>query len=114
MINSIDRWVVSHALAWYAIIRPARLMQTTPSINLSGMSITDTRQLSHIGAEIRKYVYPRRYCQVLRLPKQLLFPIFRGGQFYPRVASSGLPFCTRRFGSVPSCLPHLKNLPVVF
>jgi EAL domain-containing protein (putative c-di-GMP-specific phosphodiesterase class I) len=116
MINSIDRWVVSHALAWYADY--ARSGKADPhdtiSINLSGMSITDTRQLSHIKAEIRKYGIPAQVLCFEITETAAVSNLSAAGNFIRELRRLGCRFALDDFGSGLSSFAYLKNLPVDF
>lgn len=116
MINSIDRWVVSHTLAWYAAYTAAgkATAHDTISINLSGMSITDAKQLSHIKAEIRKYGVPAQVLCFEITETAAVSNLSAAGNFIRELRRQGCRFALDDFGSGLSSFAYLKNLPVDF
>jgi Amt family ammonium transporter len=114
LITSIDRWVVTNSLAWYAkqVIRGSAQRPDTMSINLSGFSITDSKFLGHIKGAIQTFQVP---------PEVLCFEITETAAvanlaaatgFIRELRQLGCRFSLDDFGSGLSSFAYLKNLPV--
>jgi diguanylate cyclase (GGDEF)-like protein/PAS domain S-box-containing protein len=114
LINSVDRWVVSHTLAWYAgYAESGRATEyDSVSINLSGLSLTDAKVLSHIKAEIRKYgVAPSTLCFEVT-ETAAVTNLSAATNFIRELRRQGCRFALDDFGSGLSSFAYLKNLPV--
>ncbi len=116
VIGSVDRWVVSHAMAWYAAYAGSGKASAhdTISINLSGMSITDAKQLSHIKAEMRKYGVPAQVLCFEITETAAVSNLSAAGNFIRELRRQGCRFALDDFGSGLSSFAYLKNLPVDF
>lgn len=114
LVNSVDRWVVSHTLAWYAEYAESGRSseQDSISINLSGLSLTDAKVLSHIKAEIRKYgVTPAVLCFEVT-ETAAVANLAAATNFIRELRRLGCRFALDDFGSGLSSFAYLKNLPV--
>jgi diguanylate cyclase (GGDEF)-like protein/PAS domain S-box-containing protein len=114
LINSVDRWVVSHSLAWYAgyVESGQATEHDSLSINLSGLSITDAKVLSHIKAEIRRYgVTPSVLCFEVT-ETAAVSNLTAATNFIRELRRLGCRFALDDFGSGLSSFAYLKNLPV--
>ncbi|MEZ5542196.1 MAG: EAL domain-containing protein [Pseudomonadota bacterium] len=113
LITSIDRWVVTNSLAWFAEqISNGTPQPDTMSINLSGFSISDAKFLGHIKGAIMTYRVP---------PEALCFEITETAAvanlsaatgFIRELKQLGCRFSLDDFGSGLSSFAYLKNLPV--
>lgn len=114
VVSGIDRWVVSHSLAWYSKFREQHGQEypDTMSINLSGVSITDAKVLSHIKAEMRKYgVRPEVLCFEIT-ETAAVANLSAATNFIRELRRLGCRFSLDDFGSGLSSFAYLKRLPV--
>lgn len=114
LINKLDRWVVSHSLGWYEtyVASGQATGNDILSINLSGMSITDARLLSHINAEMRKYDIPPQVLCFEITETAAVSNLSAAGNFIRELRHQGCHFALDDFGSGLSSFAYLKNLPV--
>jgi len=114
LINNLDRWVVSHSLAWYAAFAASGKATGDDilSINLSGLSITDAKVLSHIKAEIGKYGVPPQVLCFEITETAAVSNLSAAGNFIRELRRLGCHFALDDFGSGLSSFAYLKNLPV--
>jgi EAL domain-containing protein (putative c-di-GMP-specific phosphodiesterase class I) len=116
LIQNLDRWVVSHALAWYAACCESGKATANDiiSINLSGKSITDAKVLSHIKTEIRKYgITAGRLCFEIT-ETAAVSNLSAATNFIRELRRQGCRFALDDFGSGLSSFAYLKHLPVDF
>lgn len=114
LINSLDRWVVSHTLQWYAQYRESGQASEhdTLSVNLSGMSITDAKLLSHIKADMRNYGVPPSVLCFEITETAAVSNLSAATNFIRELRRQGCRFALDDFGSGLSSFAYLKNLPV--
>lgn len=112
LITSIDRWVISHSLAWLAEHSRAHGPLVTLSINLSGQSISSPDMLRFILDKLDETGAP---------PEQLVFELTESAavanitsatSFMLTLRGCGLRFSLDDFGSTLSSFTYLKKLPV--
>jgi len=114
LITSIDRWVVTNSLAWYAeqvdgggLHRPG-----TMSINLSGFSISDAKFLGHIKGAIHTYKVPPEVVCFEITETAAVANLSAAASFISELRQLGCRFSLDDFGSGLSSFAYLKNLPV--
>ena len=114
LITSLDQWVVSHSLSWYAeFCNHADAAATnTMAINLSGASITDTAFLGYIKDEFaRTGVAPEVICFEIT-ETAAVANLDAAAGFIRELRQMGCRFALDDFGSGLSSFAYLKSLPV--
>ncbi len=114
LINSLDRWVVSHTFAWYAQQQVAQAADglSMISINLSGASVTDSGFLRHIKDEMNRYdVPPEKLCLEIT-ETAAVTNLEAATEFIHELKRLGCRFALDDFGSGLSSFKYLKSLPV--
>ena len=114
LITSIDRWVVTNSLAWYAKYVNSGDMQrpNTLSINLSGFSVSDARFLGHIKGAIQTYRVPPEVLCFEITETAAVANLSAATSFIRELQQLGCRFSLDDFGSGLSSFAYLKNLPV--
>ena len=114
LITSLDQWVVSHSLGWYAehCNHDCNAASNTMAINLSGASITDTTFLAYIKDELgRTGVAPEVICFEIT-ETAAVANLDAAAGFIRELRQMGCRFALDDFGSGLSSFAYLKNLPV--
>ena len=114
LITSIDRWVVSNSLAWYAQYVNGNGVQRpdTMSINLSGFSISEAKFLGHIKGAIQTYQVPPQVLCFEITETAAVANLSAAAGFIRELKQLGCRFSLDDFGSGLSSFAYLKNLPV--
>jgi diguanylate cyclase (GGDEF)-like protein/PAS domain S-box-containing protein len=114
LITSLDRWVVSHAFAWYSrYLRSADVSGLdTLAINLSGASVTDGGFLKFIKNEMIMHEVPAGVICFEITETAAIANIEAATQFMHELKYLGCRFALDDFGSGLSSFAYLKNLPV--
>jgi diguanylate cyclase (GGDEF)-like protein/PAS domain S-box-containing protein len=114
LINSLDRWVVTHSFAWYAQEqgrRPATDLSMI-SINLSGVSVTDRGFLKYIKDEMKRHNIPPGMICFEITETAAIANLDAATEFIHELKRQGCRFALDDFGSGLSSFSYLKNLPV--
>jgi len=114
LITSIDRWVVTNSLAWYAehVNRGGMQRPDTMSINLSGFSVSDAKFLGHIKGAIQTYQVPPEVLCFEITETAAVANLSAATSFIRELRQLGCRFSLDDFGSGLSSFAYLKNLPV--
>lgn len=114
LINSLDRWVVSHSFAWYAQEKVEHTVSDLSmiSINLSGASVTDSAFLQHIKDELKRYDVPPGLVCLEITETAAVANLDAATDFIRELKRLGCRFALDDFGSGLSSFAYLKNLPV--
>lgn len=114
LITGIDRWVVTHSMAWYAeqAARAGARRPDTMSINLSGHSLSDAKFLGHIKGTILTYNVPPHVLCFEITETAAVANLSAAASFIRELRQMGCRFSLDDFGSGLSSFAYLKNLPV--
>lgn len=111
-IIRIDRWVVSHTLAWIKA-HAAQLNQVgTFSINLSGLTLSDDGMLNFIVNAIEKADIPPEKIKFEITETAAIANIRAATLFIEKLRERGILFSLDDFGSGLSSFAYLKNMKV--
>lgn len=112
MLEDIDRWVVSHAIAWCA--QQPEAGDGSCNINLSVDSICNPSFAGYVRSRIGAAGFAgRRICFEITESDMLAHPA-AARAFMTALKPLGCRFAMDNFGSVKVSFAHLKDLPVDF
>lgn len=111
-ITRIDRWVVSHTLAWLTANANHLSQVTSISINLSGLSLSDENMLRFIIDELEQGSVPAEKIKFEITETAAIANLRAATQFIETLAQFGIRFALDDFGSGLSSFAYLKQLQV--
>jgi diguanylate cyclase (GGDEF)-like protein len=110
--TKIDRWVVTHALAWFAENPRALERVVTCSINLSAQSLIDPKFLNFVCDVLEASPVPaEKICFDIN-ESAAIANLTDATRFMTTLSKLGCRFALDDFGSGHSSFAYLKSLPV--
>jgi len=108
----LDRWVIEHTCAWFALRREAADAFESCAINLSGQSLTDPTLAEFIASTFARHALdPARFCFEIT-ETAAIAGITQARQLIESLRRRGFRFALDDFGSGLSSFGYLKALPV--
>ncbi len=108
----IDRWVIENTFAWIAKHKEEIKQRYHFSINLSGLSISQSGLLDFILECQNKWELPANLIKFEITETAAISNLREASAFIRRLRQSGFHFALDDFGSGLSSFAYLKNLPV--
>ncbi len=112
LMSTLDRWVVSTALAELADHRSKKEARYTLAINLSGTSLSEDRFLEFVIDELKRHKLPNGAICFEITETAAISNLSRVVHFMKTLKKLGCMFSLDDFGSGLSSFTYLKNLPV--
>lgn len=108
----IDRWVLTHALAWFAENPRALERIVTCSINLSAQSLVDPKFLNYVCDVLEASPVPAEKICFDISESAAIANLTDATRFMTTLSKFGCRFALDDFGSGHSSFAYLKSLPV--
>jgi diguanylate cyclase (GGDEF)-like protein len=112
LAQRLDRWVIEHTCAWFALRPEAMDAIDSCAINLSGQSLTDPALAEFISSTFARHLLePTKFCFEITETAAIAC-IAQARQLIESLRRRGFRFALDDFGSGLSSFGYLKALPV--
>jgi len=114
LMLSVDKWVIDKTFSWLSQLGDKQKQINLCSINLSGISITESSLASYIHDKLQEYDVPaERICFEIT-ETAAITNLVKATAFLDNLHKLGCKFALDDFGSGVSSYGYLKNLAVDF
>jgi diguanylate cyclase (GGDEF)-like protein len=114
LTQSLDRWVIEHALAWLARESACSHWPIRIAVNLSAQSVGSLEMTNYIIEQARRHaVDPARVCFELT-ESAVTSNLIAATGFMLTLRARGFRFSLDDFGNGLSCFSYLRKMPVDF
>jgi len=110
----LDKWVINKTFFWLSQLGSKQEQINLCSINLSGISITDSSLASYIRDKLLEYNLPAEIICFEITETAAITNLVKATTFLDELHKLGCMFALDDFGSGVSSYGYLKNLPVDF
>ena len=114
LMLTLDKWVINQVFLWLSKHRDKHAQIKLCSINLSGISITDSSFATYICDKLQQYDIPPEIICFEITETAAITNLVKATRFLDDLHDIGCMFALDDFGSGVSSYGYLKNLPVDF